>query len=69
MAVSAKQMVDAIKAALLAAPAGVVEVVVDGQTVRYDRGQAIEELRFWQREQAKEGGRRPRAANINLGGF
>lgn len=66
---TAQQMVDLITAALAASPVGVVSVSVDGQTVSYSRSQAIDELKFWQRQAAKEAGKRPRAARIYLGGF
>ena len=66
---NASQMVALIKAALAAAPVGPVTIVVDGQTITYDRMKAIEELKFWQREAAKEAGSRPRASSIYLGGF
>ncbi len=47
-------------------PVGVMTVVVDGQTVSYSRGQAIEELRFWQQQAAAELGLRPRVSRIRL---
>lgn len=65
-AITAAQMVTAIKAALLASPAAVLTIVVDGQTVTYARAQAIAELKFWQTEAAKEAGTRRRIATINL---
>jgi hypothetical protein len=69
MAASAQQMVTLIRTALAANPIGVVTVTVDGQTVEYDRRQALDELKFWQTEAAKESGRRPRSMSINLSGF
>jgi hypothetical protein len=67
--VTAAEMVSAIKTALKRSPAAVINVIVDGQTVAYDRAQAIEELKFWQREAAKEANTRPRVARIRLDGF
>jgi len=59
-------MVDTLEAAL-ASNAGVVEVVVDGTRVRYDRAQALRELDYWKREAARKAGTRPKIASINLG--
>lgn len=67
MAVTAQQMVDLIAAALAANPIGVVTVNVDGQTVEYDRAQALKELAFWEQRAARERGGRPRVRSINLG--
>lgn len=64
---SARQMVDLITSALAANPVGVVSITVDGQVVTWSRAQALEELKFWQRQAAKEAGTRPRAARIVLG--
>jgi hypothetical protein len=67
--VSAADMVAAIKTALRNSPAAVINVVVDGQQVAYNRAQAIEELKFWQRETAKENDTRPRAVRVRLDSF
>ena len=67
--ISASDMVAAIKAALKKSPAAVINVIVDGQTVQYNRAQAIEELKYWQREAARELGLRPRTARIRLDNF
>lgn len=68
MAVTAAEMVEKIRDAIATHPIGIVSVVVDGQTVTYSRSQALEELRFWQREAATEAGTRRRVRSINLGG-
>lgn len=64
---SAREMVDKLESAL-AENVGVVSVSVDGTSVRYDRAQAMEELKFWRRRLARESGRRPIVGQINLGG-
>jgi hypothetical protein len=66
---SAAQMVVLLRNALATNPVGVVNVTVDGQTVQYSRSQAIDELKFWQREAGKEGNTRPRTSRIRLDGF
>lgn len=66
---TAAEMVSAIKTALASTPATTVEIEIDGQRVKYDRKQALEEVRFWEREAAKEAGTRPRVASIKLTGF
>jgi len=53
----------------LAQNVGVGQVTVDGTTVRYERSQALEELKYWRRQEAREAGRRRRATRIDLGGF
>lgn len=65
---TAAQMVAKLRAALHAHPVGIVRVNVDGQDVTYSRRDALEELKFWQREAAQEAGTRPRVKTINLGG-
>lgn len=69
MAVTAAEMVEKIRAALLAHPVGVVSVTVDGQTVQYSRKEALDELKHWTREAATTAATRPRVASINLRGF
>ncbi len=64
---AASDMVTLLEAAL-AKGAGVVQITVDGRTVRYDRAQAIKELEFWQRQAAKAAGTRPISVRANLGG-
>lgn len=66
---TASDMIVAIETALAATPVGLVQVTVDGQTVRYSRGEALDELRYWQRQAARANGSRPVSATINLGGF
>ena len=55
MALSAAEMVVKLREAL-ATGFGVVSVTIDGRSTQFDRGQALEELRFWQKEAAKEAG-------------
>ena len=64
---TALKMIEALETAL-ATNAGVVSVSVDGTTVQYDRATAMEELRYWKREDAKATGRKPKLSSINLGG-
>lgn len=67
MTATPAQMVDAIKKALESQQPGLVAVTTpDGTTVRYDRRQLLDELRYWQREAARTDGTRPRAATIDL---
>lgn len=66
MAKSAAEMVVAIKDAL-ATGFGVVSVTIDGRSTQFDRAQALEELKFWQKEAAKEAGARPMFLPIKLG--
>ena len=61
----ASDMVAAIESAL-AKNVAIVSVTFDGITTQYDRRQALEELKFWRREVAKEQGTRPRVSSINL---
>lgn len=63
---TAAQMVQVIEQALLENPAGVLSVNVDGQTVQWNRSQAIKELEYWKRQANQSAGRRPRVATINL---
>lgn len=58
-------MVDALETAL-ASNVGVAEIVVDGEKVRYDRAQAMAELRYWKRQVARSNGRRPVVGQIRL---
>lgn len=61
----AEDMVATIESAL-AKNVAIVSVTFDGITTQYDRRQALEELKFWRREVAKEQGTRPRVSSINL---
>ena len=65
MATDAEQ-VAALKTAL-ATGAGVVSVTIDGQTVRYDRDQALRELQFYE-SRAARASTRPLSQQINMGG-
>lgn len=54
---SPQDMIDAIEAALLAYPVGIVTIrYADGRTMTYDRKQAIDELAYWQRQVAAQNG-------------
>jgi len=65
-ATTAATMVAAIETALAANPIGTVRVTIDGQTVEWDRKQALNELKFWEARVAREAFTRPRAAGLNL---
>jgi len=67
MATQAQIMVDALETAIKS-NAGIVQVNIDGTSVRYDRKQALDELLYWQRRQARESRTRPAAAQVYLGG-
>lgn len=62
-------MVDTIKRALNETPIGTVSIEIDGQKVSYDRAQALDELDRWEKRAARESGRRPRVATVDLSGF
>ncbi len=64
---TAVTMVATLEAAL-AKNAGVVEVVVDGQKVRWDRAQALAELKYWRNRVARSTGRRPLFRGMDLSG-
>ena len=53
----------------LASNVGVVQITIDGQTIRFDRKQALQEYRFWCRIYNREQGNKPLAAAVNLSGF
>lgn len=60
------QMVTKLEAALLADPLSQT-VAIDGTTItNFD---AIERLKFFRAELAREAGTRPRFSAVNLGGF
>lgn len=61
------EMVTSIESALASSPAGTVEVQVDGQRVRWDRRQALDELEYWRRRNAIVTGRSI-ARTIDLSG-
>ena len=52
---------------LLAANAGVDSVMVGSRSVKY--GDLLKQYDYWKAIVAREGGGRPRAAQINLSGF
>lgn len=62
---SPRKMVDTLEA-FLAQGVGIGEVVIDGQRVRYDRKQAMDELDYWRRRLAQSEGRRKRYSTIDL---
>lgn len=63
----AAQMLAKIEAAMLANPAGVGTVTVDGEVVTYT--QLEKSYDYWRRQIEIEAGTRPRSGRINLGGF
>lgn len=63
---TAETMVGLIEAAMAANPL-VATVTVDGQTVSYNRQQAMAELLYWRKRVAKEAGKSP-FRGINMGG-
>jgi len=63
---TAIEMVQALEQAL-SKNVGVAEVIVDGQKVRYDRAQAMQELDYWRQRAAKQNGKRPRFRGIDVG--
>lgn len=65
MSVNPQTMIDAIKCQL-ATNAGVVSITVDGQTIRYDRRQALEELKYWETKEKLENKTRIRSGSIRL---
>lgn len=68
---TAQTMVRALTTALAENPVGVTSITIDGQTATYGtRDAMLKELQFWERRVAREAGRRPRVARIDLsGGF
>lgn len=60
-------MITALEAFLLS-NVGVGEIVVDGQKIRYERSNALTELKYWRGELAKVTGKRRVFNPINLGG-
>ena len=52
---------------LLQASTGLDTISVDGQSVRYTDVEA--KYRYWKRHVEREQGRRPQAADVDLGGF
>jgi hypothetical protein len=60
--------ISALETALESNP-GVKEIVIDGMKAAYDRTEAVTELANLRRRRARQQGRRPISATINLGGF
>jgi hypothetical protein len=63
---TAKQMVDILEKAL-ASNVGIDSVTVDGQTIRFNRSQALTELDYWKRQAAKEAGKRNPFRGVDIG--
>lgn len=59
------QMIERLEEAI-ESNAGVAEIVVDGQKVRYDRKQMLDELAYWRRVDARRLNRRPVAGSLRL---
>ena len=64
---TASEMVEAIERALRDNPL-VASVTVDGQSVTYNRSQAMEELAYWKRKAAAEAGKSRLFRGFNVGG-
>jgi len=62
---TAAEMVTNIKTALRKNP-GVKKITVDGIGVDIDRAQALDELKYWKAEAAKEAGTKPVVSTMNL---
>lgn len=62
---SPRAMVDALEK-FLAQGVGVGQVTIDGQTVRFERQQALDELEHWRRRLARQEGRRKRFNSLDL---
>jgi len=56
-------------AAALGEMHGIGSVTVDGQTIRYDRAQLLEEHKYNLRTEARKSGKRPYSKGIDLSGF
>ena len=66
MSTFAEQQVSRLEA-LLAANTGVDSVMVGSRSVKY--ADLLKQYDYWKAIVAREGGERPRAAQINLSGF
>ncbi len=66
MSTFAEQQVSRLEA-LLVANTGVDSVMVGTRSVKY--GDLLKQYDYWKSVVARESGSRPRAAQINLGGF
>jgi hypothetical protein len=64
--VNAKEMCQIIED-FLKTNAGTKQVTVDGQTIVFDRVQALEELKYWHREAARQAGSRRPFRGIDIG--
>ena len=63
----AEQMVTKLRAEILAGAGGVASTSVDGTSVSINRAQLLEELKYWQKQVAREKGTRPIMATAKLG--
>jgi hypothetical protein len=61
----ASKMVSALEKALIS-NAMIVSVQIDGISTRFDRRQALDELKYWKRLKASEDGTRPRLSRIKM---
>jgi hypothetical protein len=66
MALNAQEMVELLQAAVVK-NIGVQQVIIDGQTIQFNREQLIAELAYWQSQAAKKSGARPLFRGFNLG--
>jgi hypothetical protein len=66
MTTTAETMVLALEE-FLSSNVGVDSVTVDGQSVKYNRSQAMTELKYWRSVVAKEGGKKKIVQQLNLG--
>ena len=60
-------MLAKIEQALRETPVGAVEIIIDGQKIKYSRLEAIREYKYWKRIAARNNGRRPVSGSIDLG--
>lgn len=65
MAINAQEMIDNLEC-FLKSNAGVSSINVDGQSIRYNREQALKELRYWQTQEKIQQGKRKRSGRIKL---
>lgn len=62
---TAREMVALLEEAL-ASNSGVKSITVDGQSITFDRAQALQELDYWRRQALRAAGKRPITRSINL---
>ncbi len=61
----AQEMVKLIETALASNP-GVVRITTDGQSVEWNREQALKELEYWQKQSLKASGTRPLFRGVDI---